>query len=56
MENEKVVEEFLKIYEAGKSGKALFACQGQGMDGFSQLAEYNHLVEKIINERKKKEG
>lgn len=51
MNYEHIVKEFLRIYEAGKSGKALLSCQGQGMDGYSQLAAYNSLAGDIIDEQ-----
>jgi hypothetical protein len=37
---------FVAIDDADKSGKPLMSCQGQGMDGFSKLANYESATAK----------
>jgi hypothetical protein len=49
---EKRMKEMVDVYKAAKSGKALFCCQGQPMDGYSQLANYNHIIEQWLQENK----
>lgn len=39
-----VLKDLIKIYEMGKSGAASFAAQGQAIDGFTQLYNYNELA------------
>ena len=51
MTDKEFVEKSAEIYDAAISGKATFANQGQGMDGYSQLANYNALVEKFRSDQ-----
>ena len=41
-----ILRKFIAIDDADKGGKALFSCQGQGMDGYMKLANYEGLIPK----------
>ena len=41
-----ILRKFIDIDDADKGGKALFSCQGQGMDGYMKLANYEGLIPK----------
>lgn len=43
-------QELVKIKQTADDGIALFSCQGQAMDGYSELANYRHIVKKIAKE------
>jgi len=37
-----------KLVEVRKNENATFANQGQGMDGYSELANYRHIIDEMI--------
>jgi hypothetical protein len=45
------LEEFkrslIKVKDAADGKTALFSCQGQGLDGYSELANYRQIIEKF---------
>ncbi len=45
-----VVRKMLDVKEVADSGKALFSCQGQAMDGYSELANYRNILDNITYE------
>ena len=40
------LKKIVKIYDMGKSGTSAISAQGQAMDGYTQLYNYNDLAEK----------
>ena len=40
------LKKIVRIYEMGKAGTPAISAQGQAMDGYTQLANYNDLAEK----------
>ena len=46
------IENLIAIRQTALSGTPLMSCQGQPMDGRSELAEYQSIIDKIIDERK----
>lgn len=56
---EEIARSLVNIKDASDSGKALFACQGQAMDGFSELAHYRDCADKAraaLAETKEEKG
>lgn len=51
MENDlrEAAMDIVRIFYAANSKKPLFSCQGQAMDGYTELANYRFLVEKFID-------
>ena len=41
---EATLKKFISIDDAARGGKALISNQGQGMDGYSKLANYDAVV------------
>lgn len=46
-EMEQFLEKIVKIFDAQKDGSVKFSCQGQPMDGYSALANYNEISRDI---------
>ncbi len=46
----KVITQMLAVKKASDSGQALFSCQGQAMDGYSELANYRSILDNISYE------
>ncbi len=44
----KIIKALVDIKSASDGQKPLFACQGQAMDGFTELAHYRDLAEKAM--------
>jgi len=44
---ERLLEKIVMVYNCQKQGTVLFGCQGQSMDGYSALANYNSIAEEI---------
>ena len=44
---DEVVGKMLAVKKASDSGQALFSCQGQAMDGYSELANYRSILDNI---------
>ena len=44
---DKVIAKMLAVKEASDSGQALVSCQGQAMDGYSELANYRSILDGI---------
>ncbi len=42
-----VVTKMLEVKNAADSGQALISCQGQAMDGYSELANYRSILDNI---------
>ncbi len=42
-----IVKRMLAVKEASDSGKPLVSCQGQAMDGYSELANYRSILEGV---------
>jgi hypothetical protein len=42
-DQQEIIESFLAVYDAQSSGDAFFANQGQSMDGYAALYNYNQL-------------
>ena len=40
-----IVRRLLEVRAAAKSGRVLISAQGQAMDGFTELANYHHLLD-----------
>jgi len=36
----KIAEDIVNVFNAANGNKGLMSCQGQGMDGYSELANY----------------
>ena len=45
------VKSLIAVRRTALSGTSLMSCQGQPMDGISELAEYQSIIDKIICER-----
>ena len=43
----RVIAQMLAVKKAADSGQALVSCQGQGMDGYSELANYRSILDNI---------
>lgn len=43
-----IIEAFLSIYHAQEEGTELFANQGQSLDGYSALYNYNQICRDIV--------
>lgn len=52
---EEILNQYLLILEAQKTGSPLVSNQGQSMDGYSALANYNNVTEVLKNFLEKKE-
>lgn len=52
MTAKKAIKKMLKVKDASDGRVALFSCQGQAMDGYSELANYRQILEQY---RKKQE-
>jgi len=50
-EKELFIKQMLAVYDVSTSGKALFSQQGQGMDGYSELANYRSIIKNFIREK-----
>lgn len=44
---EELLAKFVKVKDLADKGIALFSCQGQAMDGYTELANYRMLVEEV---------
>jgi hypothetical protein len=42
-----LVKKLINTKRIADGGVATFACQGQGMDGYTELAEYRALIDKL---------
>ena len=42
-----LVKKLINTKRIADGGIATFSCQGQGMDGYSELAEYRALIDKL---------
>lgn len=51
----KIIEKMLAVKEASDNQTALISCQGQAMDGYSELANYRYILEEYIKKREKTE-
>ena len=51
MTPEKAIEKMFVVKDASDSGAALFSCQGQAMDGYSELANYRQILEQYRKEK-----
>ncbi len=43
----KIIKRLLAVKKAADSSQALVSCQGQAMDGYSELANYRQILEGI---------
>ena len=43
----KAIAQMLAVKKAADSGQALVSCQGQAMDGYSELANYRSILDNI---------
>lgn len=43
----KIIKRLLAVKKAADSGQALVSCQGQAMDGYTELANYRQILEGI---------
>lgn len=43
----KIIKRLLAVKKASDSGKSLVSCQGQAMEGYSELANYRAILEQI---------
>jgi hypothetical protein len=58
-EAREALERFVAVDDADKSGEPLLSCQGQGMDGYTKLANYESCTTKArptLASLRKKEG
>jgi len=44
---DEVITKMLDVKKASDSGQALMSCQGQAMDGYSELANYRSILDNI---------
>ena len=44
-------EAMIRVKQAADGGDVLVSNQGQGMDGYSELANYRAVLDKLIKER-----
>ena len=44
---EEIVKKMLAVKKASDSGKSLISCQGQAMDGYSELANYRSILKGV---------
>lgn len=44
---DKAITQMLAVKKAADSGAALVSCQGQAMDGYSELANYRQILDSI---------
>lgn len=47
VEVDKVIAQMLAVKKASDSGQALISCQGQAMDGYTELANYRSILDNI---------
>ena len=52
MTAEKAIKKMLRVKDASDGKKALFSCQGQAMDGYSELANYRQILEQYKENKK----
>jgi len=45
-EEQKLLKQLVEIQDALETEQALFSCQGQGMDGYSALAEFQNIAKR----------
>lgn len=51
MTEQKAIDALIHIKQCADGGTELISNQGQGMDGYSELANYRAIIEKYIKEQ-----